>query len=79
MHPPPFQVFLDVPKPFTWIIHDPSGTSECKPMDGVEVEEGPAPEKASGEGEAAEAAAAAPAAAAESTAAAAEGEEGAKE
>jgi hypothetical protein len=31
-------IFLDVPKPFTWILHDPSGMSEFKPMDGVDVE-----------------------------------------
>jgi len=31
-------IFLDVPKPWTWIVHDPSGLSEFKPMDGVLVE-----------------------------------------
>lgn len=31
-------IFLDVPKPFTWILHDPSGSSEFKPMEDVEVE-----------------------------------------
>ncbi|KAI8463868.1 MAG: hypothetical protein J3K34DRAFT_134373 [Monoraphidium minutum] len=30
-------VFLDVPEPFTWILHDPSGSSEFKPMDGVDA------------------------------------------
>jgi hypothetical protein len=33
-----------VPKPFTWIVHDPSGMSEFKPMEGVEVEWDAAPE-----------------------------------
>jgi hypothetical protein len=28
---------LDVEKPFTWIVHDPSGMSEFKPVEGVEV------------------------------------------
>jgi hypothetical protein len=28
---------LDVEQPFTWIVHDPSGTSEFKPDDGVAV------------------------------------------
>eukprot|EP00775_Hariotina_reticulata_P013024 gene13024-13153_t len=28
-------IFLDVPKPWTWIVHDPSGLSEFKPMEGV--------------------------------------------
>ncbi|WIA32221.1 hypothetical protein OEZ86_003070 [Tetradesmus obliquus] len=32
-------MFLDVPVPWTWVVHDPSGMSEFKPMDGhVEVE-----------------------------------------
>ena len=28
---------LDVPKPFRWVVHDPSGVSEFKPMEGVEL------------------------------------------
>jgi len=32
-------IFLDVPKPWTWVLHDPSGTSEFKPMEGVLVEQ----------------------------------------
>ena len=44
----PPQIFLDVPKPFTWILHDPSGCSEFKPMEGVEVEQAPLPEGAAG-------------------------------
>jgi hypothetical protein len=31
---------LDVEKPWTWIVHDPSGMSEFKPDDGVTVETG---------------------------------------
>jgi hypothetical protein len=31
-------ILLDVPKPYTWILHDPSGMSEFSPMDGVEIE-----------------------------------------
>lgn len=37
-------IFLDVPKPFTWVVHDPSGTSEFHPMDDVTVEHPPAEE-----------------------------------
>lgn len=37
-------IFLDVPKPFTWVVHDPSGTSEFHPMEGVTVEHPPAEE-----------------------------------
>jgi hypothetical protein len=29
--------YLDVPEPFTWVVHDPAGMSEFKPMDDVEV------------------------------------------
>ncbi|GIL88759.1 hypothetical protein Vretimale_17208 [Volvox reticuliferus] len=32
-------VLLDVETPWTWILHDPSGTSVVKPADGVLVEE----------------------------------------
>ncbi|KXZ43860.1 hypothetical protein GPECTOR_79g139 [Gonium pectorale] len=32
-------VLLDVEKPWTWVVHDPSGTSELKPSDGVLVDE----------------------------------------
>jgi C4-type Zn-finger protein len=46
--------FLDVPKPWTWIVHDPSGISEMKPLEGVVVEhpaaEGAAPEAAATQG-----------------------------
>lgn len=31
-------VLLDVEKPWTWVVHDPSGLSEFKPSDGVVVE-----------------------------------------
>eukprot|EP00877_Chromochloris_zofingiensis_P000781 jgi/Chrzof1/10703/Cz05g09120.t1 len=34
--------YLDVPKPWTWILHDPSGMSEFNPMEGVTVEQPPA-------------------------------------
>lgn len=32
-------ILLDVEKPWTWIVHDPSGISEFKPADGVLVDE----------------------------------------
>ncbi|GFR43978.1 hypothetical protein Agub_g5122 [Astrephomene gubernaculifera] len=32
-------VLLDVEKPWTWVVHDPSGTSELKPAEGVLVDE----------------------------------------
>eukprot|EP00879_Flechtneria_rotunda_P025935 GHRR01027596.1.p1 GENE.GHRR01027596.1~~GHRR01027596.1.p1 ORF type:complete len:126 (+),score=37.31 GHRR01027596.1:244-621(+) len=38
-------VFLDVPKPWTWIVHDPSGASEFKPMDDAIEVEYPEPER----------------------------------
>lgn len=38
-----------MPKPFTWVLHDPAGTSEFKPMEGVEVERGEAPQPDSGD------------------------------
>jgi hypothetical protein len=60
-------MFLDVPVPWTWVVHDPSGMSEFKPMDAhVEVEylePAPAAEPAAGEAAAAEPAAAGEAAA----------------
>ncbi|KAG2485375.1 hypothetical protein HYH03_015866 [Edaphochlamys debaryana] len=31
-------ILLDVEKPWTWIVHDPSGTSELKPDEGVLVD-----------------------------------------
>jgi hypothetical protein len=40
---------LDVEKPWTWIVHDPSGMSEFKPDDGVQVEVGVAREEAAEE------------------------------
>eukprot|EP00882_Tetradesmus_deserticola_P015583 GHRQ01016607.1.p1 GENE.GHRQ01016607.1~~GHRQ01016607.1.p1 ORF type:complete len:218 (+),score=111.77 GHRQ01016607.1:397-1050(+) len=60
--------FLDVPVPWTWVVHDPSGMSDFKPMDEhVEVEYlEPAPAAAEpAAGEAAEPAVAEEAAAAE--------------
>jgi ZPR1 zinc-finger domain len=32
--------FLDVPKPFTWIVHDPAGLSDMKPLEGITVVRG---------------------------------------
>ncbi len=32
-------VLLDVEQPWTWVVHDPSGTSELRPADGVLVDE----------------------------------------
>lgn len=44
-------ILLDVEKPFTVVLHDPSGTSEYKPMEGVEVVWGDAPAAAAAGGE----------------------------
>ena len=32
-------VLLDVEKPWTWVVHDPSGMSEFKPSEGVLVDD----------------------------------------
>lgn len=34
-------IFLDVPTPWTWIVHDPSGMSEMKPLEDVLIEDEP--------------------------------------
>jgi C4-type Zn-finger protein len=35
--------YLDVGKPWTWVLHDPSGLSEFKPSEGITIEWGPEP------------------------------------